>query len=165
MSDNKLKQFFFPALTWPFAVRILLVTITALVLFGYVLTPFRISGKSMEPTYRDQSFNFCFRLDYLFSSPQREDVVTIRLAGESVMLLKRVVGLAGDVVEFRDGRLFRNGNPVPEPYLEYSSDWNLPPRTVKPGYVYVVGDNRSVPIQRHQFGQTPVTRIVGVPLW
>ncbi len=160
-----LKQLFFPAITKTFLIRIALVTATALILFGYVLTPFRISGRSMEPTYRDGSFNFCFRLHYLFSSPEREDVVTIHLAGESVMLLKRVVGLAGDVVEFRMGQLFVNGVKATEPYLEYPSDWNLPPRSVKPGYVYVVGDNRSVPIQTHQFGQTPVKRIVGVPLW
>jgi signal peptidase I len=119
----------------------------------------------MEPTYRDGSFNFCFRLRYFFSEPQRRDVVTIRLAGESIMLLKRVVGLAGDVVAFKGGRLFVNQKPVKEPYLVYPSNWNLPQRTVKPGYVYVVGDNRSVPIEMHQFGQTPVKRIVGGPLW
>lgn len=165
MPDNMLKQFFFPAITKAFLIRIALVAATALILFGYVLTPFRISGQSMAPTYRDGSFNFCFRLHYLFSSPERKDIVTIRLAGESIMLLKRVVGLAGDVVAFKNGQLFVNGNPVSEPYLVLASDWNLPPRTVKPGHVYVVGDNRSVPIQTHQFGQTPVKRIVGVPLW
>lgn len=119
----------------------------------------------MEPTYRDGSFNFCFRLQYLFSVPKRHDVVTIRLAGESVMLLKRVVGLPGDVVEFKNGRLLINGKPLKEPYLVSPSDWNLAPRSVKPGYIYVVGDNRSVPIQTHQFGQTPVKRIAGAPLW
>jgi len=165
MSDNKLKQFFFPAITGSFIIRALLVTVAALVLFGYVMTPFRISGRSMEPTYRDGSFHFCFRLQYFFSAPERGDVVTIRLAGESVMLLKRVVGLAGDVVAFVNGQLYINEKPLPEPYRVYPSDWNLPPRTVKPGYVYVVGDNRSVPMHTHQFGQTPINRIVGAPLW
>ena len=44
-------------------------------------------------------------------------------------------------------------------------DWTLAPRTVKPGHVYVVGDNRSVSMASHQFGQTPVHRIVGALLW
>ena len=160
-----MKQFFCPTLNRSFAIRIAWVTATALVFFQYMLTPFYISGHSMEPTYRDGSFNFCFRLRYVLSEPRRRDVVTIRLAGESVMLLKRVVGLSGDVVEFKSGRLFVNKRPTQEPYLVFPSDWNLAPRTIKPGYVYVVGDNRSVPIEVHQFGQTPVKRIVGVPLW
>jgi NADH:ubiquinone oxidoreductase subunit H len=45
------------------------------------------------------------------------------------------------------------------------SDWNLQPRKVAKNHMYVVGDNRNVPIDIHQFGQTPVNRIIGEPLW
>jgi len=110
-------------------------------------------------------FNFCFRLRYSFSKPERHDVVTIRLAGEKIMLLKRVVALEGDFVEFQNGILFVNKKKIDEQYVRYPSDWNLPPRKVDKGHVYVVGDNRSVPIDVHQFGQTPIDRIIGVPLW
>jgi signal peptidase I len=68
-------------------------------------------------------------------------------------------------VAFRNGDLFVDGRKVAEPWVAQKSDWNLASRTVKPGHVYVVGDNRSVPIENHQFGQTPTNRIVGVPLW
>ncbi len=111
------------------------------------------------------TFNFCFRLRYIFSNPERHDVVTIRLAGQKVMLLKRVVALEGDIVEFRNGKLFVNGKMTNEAYVRYPSDWNLPPRKVDKNHIYVVGDNRNVPIHIHQFGQTSVNRIIGVPLW
>ena len=91
--------------------------------------------------------------------------MAIRLAGERVMLLKRVVALEGDVVEFRNGDLFVNKEKVEEAYSRYTSDWNLAPRTVNKGHVYVVGDNRSVSIDIARFGQTSTDRIVGVPLW
>ena len=60
----------------------------------------------MEPTYMNGDFNFCFKLRYIFSKPERHDVVAIRLAGEKVILLKRVVALEGEVVEIQKGNLF-----------------------------------------------------------
>ncbi len=113
----------------------------------------------------DGEFNFCFRFQYTLSSPEREDVVVIRLAGKKVMLLKRVVALEGDMVEFRKGELHVNGKNIVETYVRYPSNWNLPPRKVDKDHVYVVGDNRNVPIDMHQFGQTSMNRIIGAPLW
>jgi signal peptidase I len=165
VAGSSLRQFFLPRMTKRYLFRILVVALSSYVFFSFVCTPFRIKGHSMAPTYRDGGFNFCFKLRYIFSKPERGDIVAIRLAGERVMLLKRVVGLEGDVVEFRNGDLFVNEQKVEETYSRYSSDWNLPPRTVNRDHVYVVGDNRSVSIDIHRFGQTPAHRVVGVPLW
>ncbi|MBN1635081.1 MAG: signal peptidase I, partial [Deltaproteobacteria bacterium] len=63
------------------------------------------------------------------------------------------------------GRLFIDFKEVDEPYVIYSGDWNLEPRKVKEGNVYVAGDNRSAPIEQHMFGQTSIKRIVGAPMW
>ena len=119
----------------------------------------------MEPTYHNGRFNFCWTLSALFSKPQRHDVVAIRFAGHRVMLLKRVIALEGERIEFRYGKLFVDENTIEEPYVRYPCDWNLSPRQVEPGCVYVVGDNRNMPIEDHHFGQAPIKRIVGVPLW
>ncbi len=119
----------------------------------------------MEPTYLDGGFNFCWKLRYLYSRPQRHDVVTVRFAGNRVMLLKRIVALEGEVLEFRSGKLFVNGRPIDEPYVSLPCDWNLTPRVVERGSVYVAGDNRSMGIESHYLGQTSIRRIVGVPLW
>ncbi len=81
------------------------------------------------------------------------------------MLLKRVVALEGEEVAFRQGKLLINGEELEEPYLRYPCDWNLPARKVEKESVYVVGDNRSMPMENHYFGQTSIRRIVGVPLW
>jgi len=119
----------------------------------------------MEPTYHNGGINFCWTLQYLFSKPQKGDVVMIRLAGNKIMLLKRIVAVEGEQVEFRAGKLFIDGVEIEEPYVRYPCDWDLPPHIVEKGHVYVVGDNRSEPMGRHNFGQTAVKRIIGVPLW
>ena len=164
-SNNRIRQFLFPSLTLRFLIRVCFVAISAYLFFGYVLIPIRIQGTSMEPTYRNGGMNFCWKLRYLFSKPERHDVVAVRFAGNRVMLLKRVVALEGEHIEFRDGRLFVDGKNLPEPYVVHPCNWNLPPRRVEKGCVYVVGDNRNMPIEHHYFGQTSAKRIIGVPLW
>jgi signal peptidase I len=119
----------------------------------------------MAPTYQDGDINFCWRLRYLLSAPERHDVVAIHLAGNKVVLLKRVVALEGEHVEFRHGKLMIDGIEIEEPYLSRPCDWNLEGRRVKKGCVYVVGDNRAMPMANHYFGQTSVGRIIGGPLW
>lgn len=130
-------------------------------IFGHLVIPLHIRGVSMDPTYRNGSFAFCWRLRYFFSPPQRFDVVAVRYSGRKIMLLKRIVALPGETVEFREGELYVDGNRIEEPYVKHQSDWELPPRILKPGHVYVVGDNRGVSQDRHQFGAIDITRIVG----
>jgi signal peptidase I len=164
-SQNRLRQFFFPSITPKFILRVVVVALSAYLVFTYVLIPIHIQGSSMEPTYHNGSINFCWTLGILFSKPQRHDVVAVRLAGRRVMLLKRVVALEGERIEFRYGKLLVDGNKIDEPYVRYPCDWNLSPRQVEQSSVYVVGDNRSMPIEDHYFGQSSIKRIVGVPLW
>ena len=119
----------------------------------------------MEPTYGYGSVNFCWRPRYLFSAPVPGDIVMVRFSGTRVMYLKRVVAVAGDTVEFRNGFLFVNGEKRDEPYVRYRQPWYLLPREVETDHVYVVGDNRGMPMENHEFGQTEQRRIVGGPLW
>ena len=159
-----IREFFLPKLTRGFFLRAAAVALAALVVFGLLLTPCVIDGASMVPTYAEHGFNFCWRGRYWFSEPRRGDVVILRYHGK-VYYLKRVVGVAGDTVEFRDGKLFVNGEAQDEPYIRYFCSWNQDPYTVEPGHCYVVGDNRSQSIHDHVFGSVSTKRIVGAPLF
>jgi hypothetical protein len=58
-----------------------------------------------------------------------------------------------------------DGKELEEPYVQYPCQWNLSPRRVEKDCVYVIGDNRGMPIENHHFGQTSKGRIMGTPLW
>jgi signal peptidase I len=165
MARSKFRRFLLPEWNRKFILRLLLVALATAVVFTQVLMPLHIEGRSMEPTYDDGSFIFCWRGQFLFSEPERGDVVVIRFSGRHVTLLKRVVGLAGDTVEFRNGALFVNNTWVKEPYVRMPSDWNMAARKVEQNKVFVVGDNRSVVMERHSYGQVERERIIGGVLW
>ncbi|HWD91048.1 MAG TPA: signal peptidase I [Verrucomicrobiae bacterium] len=111
--------------------------------FKVIVLPVRIEGNSMFPTYHDRGINFVNRLAYRHSQPQRGDVVGIRMAGPSVMLMKRIVGMPGETIAFEHGRLFVNGEAIPEPYLKTRSPAPfLEPVKLDTNEYYVIGDNR-----------------------
>jgi signal peptidase I len=159
--STRTRQFLFPTINVHFLLRVAAVAAITVFIFSQVLVPVRIQGTSMEPTYHDGDVGLCWRLRYLWSPPARGDVVAVRYSGPHYMLAKRVVGLAGDTIAFQDGILYRNGEPQHEPYLILPCQWDLPPRLVETGKIYVVGDNRSIPIEEHVFGQTDAERVIG----
>jgi len=142
-------------------IRIVLLIAAVFLLRQFVLLPIRVKGPSMLPTYTENGINFVNRLAYLRSDPARGDVVAIRLAGEHVMFMKRIIGLPGETVAFHEGRVFINGQLLDEPYVKNACDWESPPKKLDPGWYYVVGDNRSMPELLHEEGRTPRERIVG----
>ena len=142
-------------------VRMIVLVIACFAIARFVLLPIRVQGGSMIPTYQDNRVNFINRLAYLFSEPKRGDVVAIRLAGPSVMFLKRIVGLPGETVAFHEGHVYINGRMLDEPYLRFQSDWEDPPRQLGADEYYCVGDNRSMPQADHTEGKAKRERIMG----
>ncbi|MCC6821701.1 MAG: signal peptidase I [Verrucomicrobia subdivision 3 bacterium] len=144
-------------------IRIVVIVVTCFLLRAFVVIPIRVSGPSMLPTYRAGSVNFVNRLAYLRQEPQRGDVVAIRLAGESVMFMKRVIGLPGETVSFSRGRFLINGRPLDEPYVKFACHWDFVPDSSKlsDDEYYVVGDNRTMPPTDHTQGGAKRERIVG----
>ena len=163
-NGGSVADFFLPKPTRGFFIRLSVVALLAALTFSVVLMPCFIKGESMLPTYPPRGLTFCWRGKYLFSEPKRGDIVVLKYV-DRTYFLKRVVALAGDTVEFRNGDLYVNGVKQDEPYLHYVSDWNLPPRKVEPGHIYVVGDNRGMTLAEHRFGQVSLKRVAGSPIW
>ena len=141
--------------------RIVVLAVSCIVVFKFILLHIRIEGISMLPTYQDGSTHFVNRLAYLWHEPQRGDVVSIRLAGTHVMYMKRIIGLPGETVAFANGQVLINGETLDEPYEKLHCDWNLPPEKLGPNEYFVVGDNRSMPPENHEHGKARRDRIVG----
>lgn len=143
-------------------IRTAILIVLVAIIFGFrILLPIRVEGISMLPTFRDHSLHLINRLAYWHHSPKRGDIVSIRYAGIHYMLLKRVVGLPGETVAFENGRVLIDGKPLDEPYEKEKCDWNMPPEKLSADEYFVVGDNRTMPMELHVFGRTTRERIIG----
>ena len=162
--------------------------VAALVLKAFVAQAFSIPSASMEPQLEPGDRVLVSRMAYRLHDPRRGDVIVfdapnqpvadepllpIRLV-EDVLegvglkhpdeteLIKRVVGLEGEVVQARAGRVLIDGRELVEPYLPRdvaTSDFG--PVTVPPGNVFVLGDNRGDSADSRVIGPIPVDSIVG----
>ncbi len=165
LRDVDYRKFFMPSFTPAYLIRVGIVVLLAFLFFGYVCIPAYINGSSMVPTYPPLGVNFCWCPSYWFSGPESGDIVILRYQGREKMLLKRVLAFAGDTVEFRKGILYVNGKAVKEPYVKKPCDWNWGPKKVEHNEIFVVGDNRSMSVGRHDFGIISKKRMMGAPLW
>jgi signal peptidase I len=149
-------------------VRIAFLVLAVWLTYKFVVVPIRVQGPSMLPTYADNGVNFVNRLAYRGKNPQRYDVVAIRHSGEHRLLMKRVIGLPGETIEFRSGQVFIDGERLSEPYMKtnFPSFWTIPPRQIQPNHYYVVGDNRTMAEDAHVKGEARRDKIIGkVMLW
>ena len=134
---------------------------TAVLVFGWILVPLRLSGVSMLPTYQDGTFNFANRAAYWMREPARGDVVAIRMAGPHAFYVKRIIGMPGERIEIVAGAVTVNDEVLLEPTVSRRAAWTFAPVTLAPGEFFVVGDNRSMKIENHDLGRVSRRKIVG----
>ncbi|MCX8107381.1 MAG: signal peptidase I [Verrucomicrobiae bacterium] len=142
-------------------VRTCLLCAVAWLIFRHVLLPVRVQGISMEPTLRNGSVNLINRIPYWRREPRRGEIVAIRTTGTRVMYLKRIVALPNETIEIKAGRVLVDGQPLVEDYVTNAHTWEMKPRTLGPDEYFVLGDNRSMPMEDHVAGVVKRTRIVG----
>jgi signal peptidase I len=155
--------------------REILETIVPAVLIALLINLFlaqatRVYGQSMEPNlHTDQrliveklSYNRYLRQYLGLEGPQQSDVVVINLSSQgNELLIKRIIGLPGDVVEIRDSQVFVNGYPLVEPYLGGITPGYYGPVTIPPLHIFVLGDNRNFSNDSRNFGTVPLEDVVG----
>ena len=80
--------------------------------------------------------------------------------------VKRVIGRPGDTLAFHDGKVWRNGEALDEPYInepmEYSRKGEI---TIPDGYVFCMGDNRNHSSDSRFIGPVPIDHVLGTVIW
>ena len=151
---------------------LVILAVAFVLVFGFVrpfvLEAFRIPSESMVPTLEVGDRVFVNKFIYRFTEPEKGDVVVFEsVNGGEEDLIKRVVGVAGDEVEVRNGTLLVNGEDREEPYLNRSLPFNdsfngsYGPSVVPEGHVFVMGDNRANSADSRVFGPLPIENIEG----
>ena len=143
--------------------------IMALVLV-FVAQPVKVEGTSMLPRLHDGERIFVNKLIY-YGLPEidRGDIVVFWFPDDpSKSYIKRVIGLPGETVQMRAGRIYVNGRELQEPYLDPTlnvADDDRPPTYVKPHYYFVMGDNRDNSSDSRSWGLVPEKYIYGKALF
>jgi signal peptidase I len=159
------------AVEW--VVVVVAAVVIAVLLRAFVVQTFYIPSGSMEPTLKKNDRVVVNKLSYRMHDVHRGDIVVFTTppgVNKSFKdLVKRVVGLPGETVEGRDGKVLINGTVLPEKYLPagtLTSDFG--PFTVPPKSAWVMGDNRGNSEDSRVFKAIPESTIVGrvfVRIW
>jgi signal peptidase I len=174
---------------WREGVEVALAAVVlALFVRTFLFQAFNVPSDSMAPTLRtgDQVLvnKFIFR-EGGWPLPTREprpyDLALFRLSGgPDELLVKRCVAVEGERIELVDKKLVIDGHPIREPWAVHRDDRTYPrsrfvprelrardnfgPRTVPPGHLFFLGDNRDYSRDSRSFGAVPRSAIVGRPV-
>lgn len=119
-----------------------------------------VPTESMYPTIAAGDRIFSEKITYRFRPPRRGELVVFMPPFESEEpFIKRVIGLPGETVEIREGKVFINGEPLEEDYIAEPPAYELPPVTIPEGYYLVLGDNRNRSHDSHVWGLLEGSRI------
>lgn len=152
--------------------------VIGLIIFIFIRTFFFsnyvVQGESMEPTLVDGNKLIVNKLSYQVGELHRFDVIVFHHNKEEDFV-KRIIGLPGDKIEYRNDELYINGDKVDEPYLEkykkealgmqITEDFTLEEitgmKTVPEGKLFVLGDNRLKSWDGRRFGFISADQVVG----
>jgi signal peptidase I len=151
---------------------VLAVGITVVLLRTFVIASYYIPSASMEPTLHgchrcEPDLVVVDKLSYRFSSVARSDVVVFDrpplAPPEDPELIKRVIGLPGETISGRDGRVFIGAKALTEPYVNPACGGvgDFPAVTIPAGKYFVMGDNRCDSLDSRVFGVISGSSIVG----
>lgn len=137
----------------------------------FLIQPFFVKGASMEPNFHDQEYLIVDELSYRFGEPQRGQVIVFRYPrNPQEYFIKRLIGLPGEQVQIKDGKviIFNDAHPdgmiLNESYLpsnlETPSD-NENKVAVGPDEYFVLGDNRGASKDSRSFGVVNKSFVTG----
>jgi len=149
---------------WEFLHDLSVAVLFCFFLITFVAQAFRVQGTSMEPQLVDGERIVVNKFIYRFRPIERGDVVVFWYPRDpSVSFIKRVVGLPGDTVEIRQGRVIVNGVAIAESYLPaaFRDADNYPLLEIGKGFYFVLGDHRRSSNDSRSWGEVPERYIYG----
>ncbi len=136
----------------------------------YVCSLQQVVGHSMEPNLNDSDILLLDKVSYRIKNPKRFDLVTFKYDNNSQYLIKRVIGLPGENIVYKDNVLYVNGVEYQENFLtddvqtiDFSLE-NLGYTTIPENMYLVLGDNRDNSIDSRYIGLISADEIIGKPL-
>ncbi|CAH0346962.1 signal peptidase I [Bacillus sp. CECT 9360] len=159
---------------WEWTKALIIAVLLAVVIRYFLFAPIVVEGLSMMPTLHDQDRMIVNKIGYTFGEPDRFDIIVFH-APEKKDYIKRVIGLPGDRIEYKDDTLYVNGKAYEEPYLDESKkqvidgpltepftlEDYIGRDTVPEGTLFVMGDNRRFSKDSRHIGAVKMEDVLG----
>lgn len=155
---------------------LIIAILLAIVIRYFLFAPIVVDGSSMMPTLSDQDRMIVNKFAYTIGEPERFDIIVFH-APENKDYIKRVIGLPGDEIEYKNDTLYVNGEPYDEPYLEEFKKLvldgpltepftleeipSIGQKTVPEGHLFVMGDNRRSSKDSRHIGTVELDKVLG----
>ena len=140
-----------------------IVIVIALLIKTYIFSPIKVNGTSMYPTLLDGDIMFLNEIGYYLGGLERFDIVVVKT--ENDRIIKRVIGLPGDTVEYKDNHLYINGEEFEENFEhDITHNFELSEigyEVIPDDYYFVVGDNRGDSLDSRKIGLIHKKQIKG----
>jgi len=155
---------------------LVLTLIIFFVIQTFVAQPYKVQQQSMEHTLEPDQYVLVDKLTPRFDTYKRGDIVVFTppedwVQEDGTPFIKRVIGLGGDTVEVRDGKVFINGTEIDEEYVYASEPGDPPQPTTVPGdehrwviptdELFLLGDHRAASADSRTFGPVPAVQVIG----
>ena len=145
-----------------FAEALLPALLIVLVINAFVAQATRVDGLSMIPNLQDRERLIIEKISYRLHPPERGDIVVLDPPSHTgIPLIKRVVGLPGEVIAIQQGHVLIDGEILSESYLPEPTRGTYAPHLIPEAHVFVMGDNRSASNDSRAFGPVAYEHIVG----
>lgn len=148
-------------------IKDVIIAVAIVAVVSIFIRPTLVKETSMEPTIQPNNYLIMSKQSYTFGEMKRGDVVVFKSDlelqnGHKKLLIKRVIGLPGDVITITGGNVWINGSKVSESYIaEGGTPGDIKNLEIPKGKIFAMGDHREVSIDSRKLGCISKDRIVG----
>ena len=137
----------------------LLIIIVVVIVRTFIVTPAIVSGASMDDTLKDGQLVLLNKFVYRIKDIERFDIVVVKNEQGKDKIIKRVIGLPNETIEYKDNKLYIDGKLV-KTNLKFKKTNDFTTTTGENEY-FVLGDNRVVSKDSREFGNFTKNEIAG----
>lgn len=154
---------------WETAKLVLVSLVIIIPIRYYVIQPFFVLGASMEPTFENGDYLIIDEMSYRLDDPKRGDVVVFKYPYDTTQFyIKRIVGLPGEIVSFKDGKILIKNKENPDGFL-LDEEYLLSEKetfggnsvTLETNEYFVLGDNRGASSDSRRWGPLEKQYLIG----